>query len=347
MTGSLENPNTIQWFGEYFLKSFHKLPVARGASLGCGTGNAERQALEFNLCKEIDGFDFSPDSLKAAQLKSRDTSYNKRLHYIHKDLNREALPEDRYEFILSFGCLHHIVKMEFFLSQINRALKKDGLFYFNEYIGPSRFQWTDDHLDIINKITKLLPTRCLLADHIGRMSEEDLLDPSESIRSDEIMHFVGKSFEMLDVRYYGGIILYPLWAQIVRPEFFLDPFNEEYQTIFKLLILLDESLTENRKGPFVQVVACRKDVSYVFIQKGHEISKNAPRPGLGDWLAALSPETAEIEKRHKYLLTRTLVIINQVYRALLMAKNHGFHTLFKEIKSHMRKRFQRRYSRKK
>lgn len=339
MTGSLDKPNTIQWFGECFLKSFFKLPVDRGASVGCGTGIAERQTLDIDLCKEMDGFDFSPDSLKSAKVKAQEKGYDTRLHYINKDLNKEALPEDKYNFIISFGCLHHIVKLEFFLSQVNAALKNNGLFYFNEYIGPSRFQWTDKQLDVINKIAKLLPIRCLLADNLKRMSEDDLLDPSESIRSEEIMFLAENKFELLDVRYYGGTILYPLWAQVVRPEFFLDPFNEEYQTIFKLLILLDESLTKNLKGHFVQVVACRKDAPSAFIQKGHEISKNAPRPELGDWLAALSQETVKIEKRRKYFLTRISIIVNKIYRALQIIKNHGFRTLYRETKSHFIKRF--------
>lgn len=335
MTDSLEYDNTVQWFGDVWLRRFHTLPVEKGASIGCGTGVAERQAIEAGIGMHIDGFDFSPASLDLARQRAKEADIASLLQYTHLDLNKEGLPHQDYGFILSFGCLHHIKNLEHLLSEIHRALKPDGLFYFNEYVGPPRFQWTEELLDIVNKLAKILPDRCLKTDHIKPIKEEELADPSEAVRSNEIMRLAQEHLELLDIKYYGGTVLFPLWGDVIWPEFFLDPYNEEYQSILKLLILLEESLAKNQEGSFVQGVACRKDAPPHVIQKGREVSKNPPAHALGEWLDATPAKAVIRETKPKGLIYRLLRLLHKLYRVLMIYKNQGSQKLHLRFKRYL------------
>jgi len=341
MTDSLNYDNTVQWFGEFWLSRFHELPIERGGSIGCGTGVAERQVIEAGICKEVDGFDFSPASLDLARIRAEETGMASQLNYFHLDLNKDSLPQKDYGFILSFGCLHHIEDLEHLLSEVHRALKSNGLFYFNEYVGPRRFQWSEELLDTVNKLAKLLPDRCLKADHIKRVHEEELADPSEAVRSNEIIALARRNFELLDVRYYGGTVLFPLWGEIICPDFFLDPYEEEYQSILKLLILLDESLSRNLEGSFVQVIACRKDAPPQVVQEGRETGKSRPKHPLGVWLAA-TPSTAQTSQpkpqpkpKPKRLVYTALRPLHKLRRVSVIVKNQGSHALRRRLKRYL------------
>jgi SAM-dependent methyltransferase len=346
MTDDFKYQNSIQWFGERYLSRFHKLPAAKGVSIGCGTGIAERQSLEAGLCHRMDGFDFSPASLEKARRRAQEAGLESRLRYELKDLNRERLPEESYEFALSFGCLHHIEKLEHLLSTIHDSLKRDGLFYFNEYVGPPRFQWPREIVDMINHLINLLPSRCLKTGHYRPIAEKDLADPSEAIRSDEIMAIGRQYFEFLDGRYYGGALLFPLWGEVIWPEIFLDPSLEEYQSILKLLLLLDEFWTRNLEGSFVQVVACRKDAPRDLIQEGLRIATNAPKHPIGEWLRAAPGKKGKEGKGGNILLSMGLEAANAFYKTMFVLKNQDLRTLGWKFKWFLRERIDKYRSKK-
>jgi len=53
--------------------------------------------------------------------------------------------------ILCHGVLHHLIKLEHVLYQINRALKSNGLFLVYEYIGESRWQFDEERLEFLRR----------------------------------------------------------------------------------------------------------------------------------------------------------------------------------------------------
>lgn len=53
--------------------------------------------------------------------------------------------------------LHHITNLEHLLEQVRIALCPGGLFVVLEYVGPSRFQWSDKVDYLMNRMLAALP----------------------------------------------------------------------------------------------------------------------------------------------------------------------------------------------
>ena len=127
---------------------------------------------------------------------------------------------------------------------------KPGLFVLDEYIGPSRFQSSPLVTEIINRILVLLPKKYrynLFAKDGSSMEgytpqsiswfEEN--DPSEAVRSAEIVDTLRMYFDVVEYKPYGGGLLHMLLSGIAG-NFDADDSNDV--CILGLLCLLDEYL---------------------------------------------------------------------------------------------------------
>jgi len=193
-------------------------------SLGCGTGALERQLHKHVRCAYVDAFDISESTIQQAKESAAKEGLSKVINYQISDLNAIELMEDRYDVIFSNSCLHHIKVLEHLLSECARALRTGGYLIANEYIGPSRFQLPPDQVGIIDDLLVLLPERykkrmALAPGYKLHFSPPDptLLastDPSEAIRSHEILRAVGQYLKIIEMRPYGGCILHMLLQDI-------------------------------------------------------------------------------------------------------------------------------------
>jgi SAM-dependent methyltransferase len=159
---------------------------------------------------------------------------------------------------------HHFTELEHIFSQVKRALKPAGLFFLYEFVGPSQFQWTDQQLAIINDLLQILPAKYRqyipfsgqLKEQSRRMSvaEMNTYDPSEAIRSAEIIPLLPQYFNIVERIDYGGTILHMLVQDIVGN---FDTEKEEDLAILKLLCYLEETLIRSEVLPsdFTFIVA--------------------------------------------------------------------------------------------
>ena len=92
------------------------------------------------------------------------------------------------------AALHHMTPLRTVLERAGRWLKPGGLMLVNEFVGPTRFQWTDRQLEAANALLDLLPQRLRrqpdgrLKSRIVRPSHLAMrLDPSEAIESSDIL----------------------------------------------------------------------------------------------------------------------------------------------------------------
>ena len=67
------------------------------------------------------------------------------------------LPTNAFDFIYFFQSLHHIERLEHILGECARALRPNGLLMVNEFVGPSRFQWSDRQKAMADALISLLP----------------------------------------------------------------------------------------------------------------------------------------------------------------------------------------------
>ena len=117
-------------------------------------------------------------------------------------------------------------RLEHLLDQIVRSLEPGGMFVVNEYIGPPRFQWLSRTEALMNRIlagatrgaSHLNPTNGLVKAHLERTPAEEIarVDPSESIRSDEIPALLESRLDVLYRADFGGTLLQFCWRTSLR-----------------------------------------------------------------------------------------------------------------------------------
>jgi SAM-dependent methyltransferase len=201
LIGEGERKWPIEWF-EWWLqgRKFH-----RAISIGCGTGALERQLIERGLCEEVDAFDGSLTSLQIARHEARQAGLAARIRYFAADFNRCALPLRTYDIAFFHQSAHHVERLERFFMQLLRALEPNGLVYLDEYIGPSRFEWSDDRIAPQRAFYSSLPAYFRLHDRLPFPIQQD--DPSEAVRSSEIEPALKVGFDIAARRPYGGTLL--------------------------------------------------------------------------------------------------------------------------------------------
>ncbi len=236
-------------------------PVGRALSLGCGAGSLERELLHLDVCASIDAFDVAPDAIEVARAAADAAGFGHRVHYEVRDLNGLRLDQS-YDAVFVAQSLHHIEELEHVLSEAANALKPDGWFVMNEYVGPDRFQWSDTVEGLMNHLLGVLPAELkLLPDGsikgaIVRNSVEAVIavDPSEAIRSAAIMDLVTQRFEIVERIDFGGTLLQFVLSEIAMN---FDPGNPTHVSLLELLVEYERVLVDHHVigSDFVYVVA--------------------------------------------------------------------------------------------
>ncbi len=229
------------------------LPLKRGLSLGCGTGELERDIYRQHICDRMDAYDISPASLATARKLSRDEG-NRTVRYLRGDFNEITLPSERYDIVFFHGSLHHVADPDRLLAEVHRSLKPHGLVYVDEYVGPSRDEWTDEDMKHVREeFARIDDALKLRAANPPVVFE----DPSEMIRSSRILPALREKFEILHYKPYWGNLLFPLFCCLDGREL-LKP---EREPLVRHLIQREESLVASGAitNPLYAVVLCRKE----------------------------------------------------------------------------------------
>lgn len=219
--------SSLTWF-PYIIQKYIPLPVSRALSLGCGTGGLERHALSIGAVETFDAIDISSGSINAARSTAQQMGLGSRVNYILDNLNELHLGPREYDIVFASMSIHHVEALEALCAQICLTLREGGYFICNEYIGPNRFQLPADRLQIINKLLTILPAhyRQIIRDSkvvsdIKTVHQNPPLawfdenDPSESVRSADIIAVIRQYFHIVEYRPYGGGILQLLLQDIV------------------------------------------------------------------------------------------------------------------------------------
>ncbi len=244
-------------------RRFFKKPAGRGLSLGCGYGVLEREAVKLDIAERFDAFDISPEAVTVARQEAEREGLGDRIDYAAADLNALELEPNRYGAVFAIQSLHHIEALEHLLDQVRASLTSGGLFVVNEYVGPARFQFPDERLPLMNKLLSVIPEthrKSLRNGHVKtdvqRPPEKEVraVDPSESIRSDEIMGLIEERFEIVYRADFGGTLLQFVLSDIAGN---FDPADPRDVALIDLICLYEETLIEHGVLPsdFTYVVA--------------------------------------------------------------------------------------------
>ncbi|HTR04701.1 MAG TPA: class I SAM-dependent methyltransferase [Thermoanaerobaculia bacterium] len=193
-----------------------RIPFGSALSIGSGLGNFERSLAELGIVRSVTGVDVSPEILVEAERRAAESPEGQRIRYVAGDaraLLREARNLDAVFFHAS---LHHFDRLDELLALVKRALAPRGLLYLDEYVGPSRDEWTWRHLLEWNFVYRRLPA-AVRRTHVIRAPVTDE-DPTEAIASSDILPAVEKHFRVISQKDYGGNLLSGIYPSLLRPD---------------------------------------------------------------------------------------------------------------------------------
>lgn len=206
-----------------------RLPIPRALSLGCGFGALERDLVARGLVGHIEAFDLAEGAIAEARRLAAEAGLAHRITYRVADLEHADFPRGSVDIVLAHSSVHHVERLEALFAAVIRALRPGGILHLHEFVGPTRFQWTDAQLRLGNALLDALPPRLRrLPDgtpkpRLVRPTIADMIaaDPSEAIRSAEILPLLRARFRVIEERPLGGALLHNVLgdiAQNFRPE---------------------------------------------------------------------------------------------------------------------------------
>lgn len=237
-------------FYQFIKNEFVRNPLGRGLSICSGSGEFERGLLNKNICRSIDAYEIAEVRAKEGMKAAQEKGYA--INFFIEDVNKATFKKDFYDIFISWSALHHIENLEGVCENTHTALRKGGLLIIQEYIGPNQFQWTDSQLEIINKLLHILPERLRINQKTGEMITHikrptieymNSTDPSEAIRSKDIMPILEKFFDIKIIRYFGGSVFNPLFNAIIGN------FNHDDErdiALINIILLLEKILIEQK-----------------------------------------------------------------------------------------------------
>jgi SAM-dependent methyltransferase len=197
----------------------------RMLSLGCGTGEKELEWLESGRIRRMDGVDLSPERIAFASSRAVERGFSDKAFFRVADARRFAPQRGSVDLVLLDGALHHLAPVRPVLESVAQALAPGGLLVLIDFVGPSRFQWTDAQLEAVEGLLAKIPVENRRRWQDGRPKSRAyrpgrlsmwISDPSEAAQSSEILPALRERFDLLEVKDLGGTILHLLFKDIAH-----------------------------------------------------------------------------------------------------------------------------------
>lgn len=234
-------------------------------SLGSGTGNREIELARSGGFRRIDAVEISRARIAYARERADAAGLSRVIRYIEADAARVDLPAASYDCVIAEQFLHHISPLGRMLERIRDFLKPSGFFMFNEFVGPSRFQWTDEQLAAVNELLARLPARYRVRWKSGTLKRSVhrpgrlamiLYDRTEAVESSKIVPLTRGIFDVVEMKGYGGNVLQLLFGDIAANFLGDDPDTKRWLAL--CFAAEDEMLRETAGDSDFLVGICRR-----------------------------------------------------------------------------------------
>jgi SAM-dependent methyltransferase len=222
-------------------------PGARLLSVACGAALKERDICRALPDREIVGIDLASATVERAREEAARAGLHN-LHLEHGDCNALDLDPASFDMVLGLGAIHHIENLEGFWRQCRRALRPGGTVLAQEYVGPSRFQWTAEQIACGDEALRTLvpPEHQVHHTRIEPVPLAELIaiDPSEAVRSAEIIETCRDAgFTLLSYRGCGCSLLQPV---LIHQTHTFDPANWDHNHVLFTLFEAEDRLIRER-----------------------------------------------------------------------------------------------------
>lgn len=198
------DPNVwpLEWFSELFSE---RMPLERGAVIGCGTGNLERDLRRKQVCTHIDAIDVGEHVVRHAMETAQREALRGIDYHVGDGVEFLRSNPAQFDAVFFHGSLHHL-RVTDALSSAGIALKENGILYLDEYVGPSMSEFGVRTLLLPNLVYYSCVPRALRRPRLVR-TPTNPSDPTEMLESSRIMRETKRLFRVLQVRGYGGNLL--------------------------------------------------------------------------------------------------------------------------------------------
>ncbi|MEW6585927.1 MAG: class I SAM-dependent methyltransferase [Nitrospirota bacterium] len=234
---------------QFLKKNFVPAPFSKGLSICSGAGEFERGLIESGICKSVDAYEIAEERVREGIAAAREKNYA--IDFFVEDVNSASFKKGAYDAFFSWSALHHILNLEGVCRNVADALKPGGLVAAQEFIGPNQFQWTDKQLEVMNGILTILPERLRTNPATGEViatlerptiASMNSTDPSEAIRSGDIIPVLRQFFDIKTIRYFGGSVFNFLFNEIIGN---FDHTREEDTSLIRMVLLVEQLLIEH------------------------------------------------------------------------------------------------------
>jgi SAM-dependent methyltransferase len=222
-------------------------PLAHAVSVGSGTGAKEVALAKGGYVANWDCFEISATRVDAARAKAAEHGLLDRFSFRREDAFEADCP--LYDMVFWSASLHHMPDIPRALRWSLDHLKPGGLFVMDEFVGPNRFQWTDETLEVASRVRERLDDRHLVVPEDPRrrfprrMRRPDPqavadADPTESVASGEILDRVAEFMPSAEIVHLGGVIYHVALSGI------LTNFTDRDNELLRELLSLDGELAD-------------------------------------------------------------------------------------------------------
>ena len=253
-----------QRIGEILRASGTKAPKA--ISVGSGSGMKELWLLQTGAVESIDCYELGAHLVETGRRIAADHGMENRLRMHLGDPFTENVPSD-FDLVYWNNSLHHMKDTPAAIAWSRDHLRCGGLMAFDDYVGPDRFQFSDELFRRVNEAMTLLPDRCLRKRDnpaemyprtIGRWSAETVAttDPSEASDSGRILLAMKSNFPDAQIIPTGGAIYF-----LALNGVFGNFVTEEDRRILQALLLIDHELAECGETPYAVGLGVKRNPS--------------------------------------------------------------------------------------
>lgn len=247
-----------------YIRERYSTPEARWHALspGCGTGRKELAWVAAGGIALLEGYDISKKRIAEAERLAASAGMTTSTRFTSTDVRTLDLPAASFDLVILDDALHHIAPLAPFLRKVHSWLRPGGLLVVNEYVGPSRFQWTDHQIALANRLLSGMPARLRTRPdgtprppvyRPGTLAMR-LYDPSEAVDSASILPLVHKEFDIAEETMCGGALLHLIFKDIAHH--FLHPDETALGVLTTCLAAEEEEMKAGRIGSdFAFIVA--------------------------------------------------------------------------------------------
>ncbi|ATE64798.1 class I SAM-dependent methyltransferase [Rhizorhabdus dicambivorans] len=234
----------------------------QAVSIGCGTGGKEMRLLRAGIVQHFDLCEIGEHRREQINRKAADFGVTDRVT-IHIGDAFQSSFEEPFDLVYWNNALHHMIDVDHAVEWSHRVLSPGGWFVMDDFVGASRFQWSDEDLQTASRVRELLPERFLLSPRPGagplsrqltRPSIDAMLrtDPSEAADSARILPSLKRVFPGAQILLTGGVVYHLALSDV------LTNFDDEQDVpLLDALLLLDDELARMGRTHYAVALASK------------------------------------------------------------------------------------------